>query len=83
MINNPVINNSSISVLYEPLPDFTGVETFLYEVSDGILSDTAKVTVTVLNIDNDRPIAKDDLFMVQEDSVANLFDVLKDNGQGP
>jgi hypothetical protein len=34
-------------VLYTPDPDFFGTETFVYEVSDGTRTDTARVTVTV------------------------------------
>jgi CSLREA domain-containing protein len=45
-----VITNSFI--LYTPDPDFAGTDTFTYTVTDGVLTDTAVVTITVLPVDD-------------------------------
>lgn len=37
----------SAEILYSPEPDFRGIDTFGYTISDGVLTDTARVTVTV------------------------------------
>jgi hypothetical protein len=63
------------SLVYTPTLDFFGVDSFIYVVSDGTLTDTATVTVTVSNV-NDPPVADDDAFIVDEDSVDNVLDVL-------
>ncbi len=68
---------------YTPASDFFGTETFTYTIIDsGGLTDTATVTVNVANV-NDPPIATDNPFNVDEDSVDNLFDVLFDDSVGP
>ncbi len=70
-----VVNNST-SVSYTPDPNFYGSDSFFYTVSDGNGgSDTAKVTVTVTNV-NDPPTADDDAFTVNEDSSNNSLAVL-------
>jgi VCBS repeat-containing protein len=43
-------------IRYIPNPDFSGVDTFTYTITDGALTDTATVTVTVIPI-NDPPVA--------------------------
>jgi len=68
--------DSGINLLYSPLADFFGTESFTYTISDGNGgSDTATVTVTVENI-NDDPTAIDDSFSVNEDSIDNPLDPL-------
>ncbi|MCP4538621.1 MAG: tandem-95 repeat protein, partial [Chloroflexi bacterium] len=70
-----VVNGSTV-VTYTPLADYVGDEVFTYTVSDGNGGyDTAIVTVTVDNV-NDPPVADDDTFNVDEDSVDNPLDVL-------
>ncbi len=39
-------------ILYTPAPDFFGTDTFTYTITDGVLTDTAVVTVTVLPVDD-------------------------------
>jgi hypothetical protein len=64
------------AVIYTPLNDFFGIETFVYRVNDGLGNiDEAQVTVEVVDV-NDKPIAVDDMFTVKEDSADNVLDVL-------
>jgi subtilisin-like proprotein convertase family protein len=42
------------AVRYTPLPDFYGVDGFTYTISDGVLTATARVTITVTSV-NDLP----------------------------
>ncbi|HHY54526.1 MAG TPA: tandem-95 repeat protein, partial [Chloroflexi bacterium] len=62
-------------VRYTPNADFHGADTFTYTVSDGGLSATARVTVTVTPV-NDAPTAVNDSFSVDEDSLDNALAVL-------
>ncbi len=48
---------SGQQVVYSPSLNFAGTDSFTYRVSDGSLSDTASVTVTV-NAVNDAPVAE-------------------------
>ena len=77
-VTSPTNGTATISgtvVLYTPAPDFFGTDMFSYEMSDGVLTDTATVSITVSNI-NDAPTAVDDSYTVGENSSNNLFDVL-------
>jgi hypothetical protein len=61
---------------YSPDPDFSGIDSFSYTVSDGSGgTDTAVVSVTVTGV-NDPPSAVDDYVSVPEDSVDNQLNVL-------
>ena len=42
-----VVNNGDGTFTYTPALNFTGTDTFTYTVSDGVLTDTATVTITV------------------------------------
>jgi hypothetical protein len=69
--------------IYTPPDDFFGTTTFTYTISDGRGgTDTATVTVEVLAV-NDPPIAKDDLFDIDEDNDLTGSNLLNDNGNGP
>jgi hypothetical protein len=62
-------------VQYAPAANFHGTELFTYTVSDGELTDTATVTVTVTPV-NDPPQARDDTTTASEDGGSYLISVL-------
>lgn len=70
-------------VRYLPAPDFFGIDSFDYEISDS-RGDTAiaTVSVTVLEL-NDPPTALDDEFSVAQDSQANLLVLLDNDSAAP
>ena len=69
--NGSVVNNGS-DVTYVPDPDFHGVDTFTYGVTDGHGgSSTATVSVTVDAV-NDPPIAQDDSEQTDEDTPVDI-----------
>lgn len=51
------------AVTYTPAPDFAGTDAFSIEVSDGVLTDTAIITVTVTPV-NDAPLAFPEVYFV-------------------
>jgi hypothetical protein len=55
------------NITFTPTPDFLGTASFTYTLSDGALTDTATVTITVGGI-NDAPEAADDLVTTDEDT---------------
>jgi hypothetical protein len=71
---------------YRPLPDFNGVDTFVYRVNDGVLSSNNIATVT-LNVRqvNDRPVAVDDSRIINEDEVLDIpqSDLTANDSAGP
>ncbi len=71
-------------VRYTPEADFCGQDTFTYQAQDngGANSNVATVTVDVDCV-NDEPIANDDGFTVDEDSVDNQFNVIKQPAATP
>ncbi len=74
---------SGTMVLYTPTLNFYGTDAFTYTISDGFLTDTAPVTVTVTPV-NDAPVAEDDTITTTEDTpvliniLANDSDVEND-----
>src|SRR4029453_17563904 len=60
---------------YTPAANYYGSDSFTYTISDGALTDTATVSVTVTNV-NDAPDAVNDNKTVTEDSGANTVAVL-------
>ncbi|EOV3391258.1 tandem-95 repeat protein [Vibrio parahaemolyticus] len=61
-------------LVFTPAENFNGEATITYIVTDGDLTDEAKVTVTVTPV-NDSPVAVDDTTSIQEDT-AVAIDVL-------
>ncbi|MGQ9409910.1 Ig-like domain-containing protein [Mycolicibacterium gilvum] len=62
-------------ITYTPGLNFHGTDSFDYTITDGSLSDTATVTITVTPA-NDAPVANVDTATVAGNSVANVIDVL-------
>jgi cysteine-rich repeat protein len=58
-------------ITFSPDPEFSGTASFDYTVSDGALTDTGRVTVTVAAV-NDGPLATDDLANTPEDTALTL-----------
>ena len=69
---------SGTHILYTPEANFVGMDVFTYTISDGVLADTAVVTISVDN-ENDAPTAVDDAYTVDEGSSDNLLDVLSND----
>ncbi|HCE4998968.1 TPA: tandem-95 repeat protein, partial [Vibrio parahaemolyticus] len=61
-------------LVFTPAENFNGEATITYIVTDGDLTDDAKVTVTVTPV-NDSPVAVDDTTSIQEDTAVTI-DVL-------
>ncbi len=63
-------------ILYTPATDFVGSDSFTYTIDDGRGGQaTATVSVEVIQA-NRPPVANDNQFEVEQDSVDNIFDVL-------
>ncbi len=79
--NGTLVLAANGTFTYDPDPDFEGVDSFEYEVSDGNGgTDVGEVTITVTAV-NDPPVAQDDAFTTDED-VQLAGNVLADNGSG-
>jgi hypothetical protein len=81
------ITGGGTGVSYTPNANYFGSDSFTYTISDGALTDTATVNITITNV-NDAPDAVNDAATVAEDSGANPIDVLAndtdaDNLSGP
>ncbi len=77
------IARDQLSVLYTPLDDFFGTDTFTYTISDGN-GGTSKATVTVVVNDvNDDPTANDDQLMALKNFVNQELDVLSNDSIVP
>ena len=55
--------------IYTPDPGFTGTDTFTYSASDGTLSGSATVTISISNV---APVATDDSASVSHDRTLNV-----------
>ncbi|EKN4581772.1 tandem-95 repeat protein, partial [Vibrio parahaemolyticus] len=58
-------------LVFTPAENFNGEATITYIVTDGDLTDEAKVTVTVTPV-NDSPVAVDDTTSIQEDTAVTI-----------
>jgi len=59
--NGTVILNGDSTVTYIPNTNFEGIDTFTYIITNGELTDTAMVIVTIGDPNNEPPIAVDDV----------------------
>jgi len=66
-----VVDNGDGTVTYTPVTDFSGADSYLYVISDGVLTDTGIVSVTVANV-NDAPEAWDDAALTQSGSAVGI-----------
>src|SRR5204862_339671 len=74
------VSFSATGVTYTPTGNYYGLDSFTYTISDnGTIAvghnSQATVNVTVTNV-NDAPVAVNDTAMVDEDSTANVINVL-------
>ncbi|MCB9076343.1 MAG: tandem-95 repeat protein [Anaerolineaceae bacterium] len=70
-------------VRYTPNDNFNGDDTFTYTITDGFLSDTATVVVTVLPV-NDPPDVKDDVITTTQDTPITITVLANDTDpEGP
>lgn len=71
-LNGVVLLDDDGSFIYTPNLGFSGTDTFLYRVHDGVeYSDLTTVTITVLPR-NDRPIGFDDQYFTDENVTLNV-----------
>ncbi|CAA6819149.1 MAG: internalin, putative [uncultured Sulfurovum sp.] len=75
--NGTVIQNADGTLKYTPDANFNGTDTFEYTVTDGNLTDTATVTVTITPV-NDAPVAEDDNDTTLEDVAVDINVTLND-----
>ena len=81
--NGLVVVNGDNTVTYMPDANYYGTDSFIYEVSDGNGgTDTATVTVTV-NPAVGNPDAVDDYYEIDQDSGANVLNVLDNDTDFP
>ncbi|HQN44894.1 MAG TPA: tandem-95 repeat protein, partial [Anaerolineaceae bacterium] len=73
-VSNPTNGTVALdagTITFTPTADFNGTAGFDYTISDGTLTDTGHVTVTVIAI-NDAPVAADDAYEMDEDTVLTI-----------
>ena len=69
--NGTVTKNSTGTITYTPNANFFGTDSFTYEITDGVETSTATVTVTVNGIE-DPVVAQDDTLFTTPDSTLVL-----------
>jgi len=69
------VTHIGTQVSFVPDAEFSGTASFDYTVTDGLLTDSGTVTLTVNAVD-DPPVAVDDVALVAEGVVATAFDLL-------
>lgn len=75
-----VYNNGNGTMLYYPAPDYCGIDTIVYGVSDGFVVVTDTLFLT-LNCVNDAPYGGNETMVVNEDAPATATpDLLANNG---
>src|SRR6185369_16524498 len=80
--NGTLTLNADGTFTYNPNLNFSGTDTFQYQVLDGNGgTDVGLVTITVTPM-NDAPVAQDDAFTTAEDTQLSGGNVLANNGSG-
>ena len=69
------LNPTSGAITYLPTTNYVGPDVFTFTVTDGLLSSTGSVFITVGGV-NDNPLIVPDIATVNEDSVSNIINVL-------
>jgi hypothetical protein len=73
--NGTVVSNNDGTFTYTPNANFNGTDSFNYTISDGTVSATAMVTITVTAV-NDAPVALNDTASTNEDTPVTTDNVL-------
>jgi len=71
-LNGGLTLNADGSFDYTPNSDFNGVDTFTYVANDGTANSTAATVTITVNSVEDVPIAKNDSYAIDEDTVLNV-----------
>jgi VCBS repeat-containing protein len=80
--NGSLTLNADGSFIYEPAPDFNGIDSFTYKANDGSAdSNIATVTITVDSVD-DEPIAAADSVTLEGDEPVDIDVLANDTGLG-
>src|SRR4030095_4106866 len=74
-LHGTVTVNANGTLNYTPTANYNGPDTLTYTVTDGNLTDTGAVAVTVTAV-NDAPVAVDDTATTAEDTPLNNINVL-------
>jgi hypothetical protein len=69
------VSHSGTQVTFVPDANYNGMASFDYTITDGVLTSTATVTITVNAVD-DPPVAVDDTITTAESALPGMFDVL-------
>jgi hypothetical protein len=69
------VSHTGTTITFVPEPNYNGPASFEYTVSDGFLTDTGTVVVTINPVD-DAPVAVNDAAIVDEGAAATAIDVL-------
>ncbi len=77
--NGSVTVKTDRTVTYTPDAGFSGVDSFTYDASDGVASDTATVTITVDPAPNQAPVAVDDSASTTKGQPVNVDVLANDN----
>ena len=77
-----VITGGGSGLTYQPNANYNGSDSFTYTISDGGLTDTATVDITITAV-NDPPTATNDTTTVSEDAAATAITVLSNDSIAP
>ena len=73
--SNGTVTTDSSTVTYSPDGNYTGSDSFTYTISDGVLTSTSTVSITVSAV-NDAPIAVNDSIILNEDELTEITNLL-------